>query len=168
MSSLAAGISSLCQPQSTPRPEKVKVWEPDTFDGSDPHKLRDFLVSCNLHFRDRPHIFSSDEKILFALSYLKKAATNWCEPGLMDLTNNAHWMWDFPAFINELKSNFGPHDPISDAQKALTKLMMKENSHIIKCNIEFWKFASKLDWNESALCAWYLCRLLLCFHIEVL
>ena len=50
MSSPAAGISSLCQPQSAPRPEKVKVREPDTFDGSDPCKLQDFLVSCNLHF----------------------------------------------------------------------------------------------------------------------
>jgi hypothetical protein len=32
------------------RMEKIKVREPDTFDGSDPWKLRDFLVSCNLHF----------------------------------------------------------------------------------------------------------------------
>ena len=39
MSSLAAGISSLCQPQSAPRPDKVKVREPDTFDGSDLCKL---------------------------------------------------------------------------------------------------------------------------------
>ena len=61
MSSLAAGISSLCQPPSAPKPEKVKVQEPDTFDSSDPCKLRDFLVSCNLHFRDHSHVFSSDE-----------------------------------------------------------------------------------------------------------
>ena len=81
------------------------MWEPDTFDGSDPRKLRDFLVSCNLHFRDRPHAFSSDEKkIVFILSYLKGAAIGWLEPGLMDPTNSAHWMWDFPAFINELES----------------------------------------------------------------
>ena len=52
------------------------------------------------------------------LSYLKGAAINWFEPGLMDLTNSTHWMWDFPTFINELESNFGPHDPIGDAEKA--------------------------------------------------
>ena len=85
MSDLAAGIRTLCQPHTESRPEKVKVQEPDTFDGADPCRLQDFLVSCNLHFRDRPHVFSSDEKkILFVLSYLKGAAINWFEPGLMD------------------------------------------------------------------------------------
>ena len=169
MSSLAAGISSLRQRPSAPRPEKVKVREPDTFDGSDPRKLRDFLVSCNLHFRDRAHVFSSDEKkILFILSYLKGAAINWFEPGLMDPTNSAHWMWDFPAFINELESNFGPHDPVGDAEKALTELTMKDNWKIVKYNVEFWKLASKLDWNESALCARYFRGLLLHLRTEVL
>ena len=169
MSDLAAGIRTLRQPPAAPRPEKVKVREPDTFDGSDPRKLRDFLVSCNLHFCDRPHVFASDEKkIVFVLSYLKGAAIGWFEPGLMDPTNSAHWMWDFPAFVNELESNFGPHDPVGDAEKALTELMMKDNWHIVKYNVEFWKLASKLDWNESALCARYFCGLPLRLRTEVL
>ena len=37
-----------------PKSEKIKVRDPDTFDGSNPQKLYDFLVSCNLHFRDHP------------------------------------------------------------------------------------------------------------------
>ena len=45
---------------------------------------------------------------------------------------------------------------------------MKENLHIIKYDVEFRKFASKLDWNEFALCAQYFHGLLLCLHIEVL
>ena len=129
MSDLATGICTLRQPRTESRPEKVKVWEPDTFDGTDPCKLRDFLIFCNLHFHNCPHVFSSDEKkILFMLSYLKGAAINWFKPGLMDPTNSAHWMWDFPTFINELESNFGPHHPIGDAEKALTELTMKEHS----------------------------------------
>ena len=128
MSEFAVSITSLHQPHSTSKPEKVKVQEPNTFDGSDPCKLCDFLVSCNLHFLDCPHVFSSDEKkILFILSYLKGAAINWFEPSLMDLTNNTHWMWNFSAFINELESNFGPYNPVSDAEKALTELIMKDN-----------------------------------------
>src|SRR3984885_4076910 len=169
MSDLAAGIHTMCQPQPATRPEKVKVREPDTFDGADPQKLRDFLISCNLHFHDRPHVFSSDEKkILFILSYLKGAAINWFEPGLMDPTNSTHWMWDFPIFINELEANFGPHNPVGDAEKALNELSMKENSRIVKYNVEFWKLASKLDWNESALCARYFHGLLLRLCTEVL
>ena len=148
-------------------PKKVKVQEPDIFDGADPHKLRDVLVSCNVHFRDCPHVFSSDEKkILFMLSYLKGAAINLFEPGLMDPTNSAHWMWDFSAFINELESNFGSHDSVGDAKKALTELTMREHSCIVKYNVDFWKLAYKLNWNESTHCTHYFCRLPLRLRTE--
>ena len=103
---------------SAPKSEKIKVRDPDTFDSSNPRKLHDFLVSCNLHFRDRPQIFASDEKkILFILSYLKGLALSWFEPGLDDPTNSAHWMWDYPAFLSELEDNFGPHDPVMMPRK---------------------------------------------------
>ena len=77
-------------------------------------------------------------------------------------------MWDFPVFINELEANFGPHDPVGDAEKALNELSMKENSCIVKYNVEFWKLTSKLDWNKSALYARYFCGLPLCLRTEVL
>ena len=75
----------------------------------------------------------------------------------MDPTNSTHWMWDFPTFINELESNFSLHDPVSDAKEALTELTMREHSHIVKYNVDFWKLVSKLDWNESVLCTCYFC-----------
>ena len=102
------------------------------------------------------------------LSYLKGAAINWFEPGLMDPTNSAYWMWDFPTFINKLESNFIPHDPIGDAKKALTELTMREHSCTVKYNVDFWKLVSKLDWNESTLCTCYFCGLPLHLRTEVL
>jgi hypothetical protein len=114
--------------------EKIKVREPDTFDGSDPRKPRDLLVSCSLHFQDCPNVFADNEqKILFVLSFLKGATISWFEPALMD-NNAAHWMWDFEAFIFKLESNFGPHDPIGNAENLLTNLAMSENSRILKYN----------------------------------
>ena len=77
-------------------------------------------------------------------------------------------MWDFEAFIFELESNFGPHNPISDAENLLTNLAMSENSRILKYNVKFWKLAARLDWNESALVAWFFSRLLLRLHVEVM
>ena len=77
-------------------------------------------------------------------------------------------MWKFATFINELESNFGPHDPVGDAEKALTELTMKDNGRIIKYNVEFGKLVSKLDWNESALCARYFRRLPMCLRTEIL
>ena len=148
ISRLSTSIKGLQRPSQG----KVKVRDPDTFDGSDPKKLREFLFSCNLHFRDRPSSFSSDEKkILFILSYLKGAAISWFEPGLMDIHNSAPWMWDYGNFINELESNFGPHDLVGDAEKAISLLSMKDNQRIYKYNVEFWKLASRVDWNDAAL-----------------
>jgi hypothetical protein len=144
---------------SDPKPEKIKVREPDTFDGSNSKKLRDFLVSCNLHFRDQPQVFASDEKrILFILSYLKGSALSWFEPGLNDPTNSAHWMWNYQAFLGELEGNFGPHDPVGDAEKA----------RIVKYNVDFWELASRVSWNESALHDRYYHGLLLRLCVEVL
>ena len=152
-----------------PKTEKIKVREPDTFDGSNPRKLRDFLVSCNLHFRDRPQVFASDEKrILFILSYLKGSALSWFEPGLNDPTNSAHWMWDYQAFLSELEDNFGPHDPVGDAEKSLHELSMKKTAHIVKYNVEFWELASRVSWNEAALRDRYFCGLPLRLRTEVL
>ena len=166
---LAHSITANQRPPSAPRPEKAKVRDPDTFNGSDPRKLRSFLVACNLHFRDRPYAFLDDEKkILFVISYLDGPAMSWFEPGLMDPTNSAPWMWDFEMFINELEVNFGPHDPIGDAETALTHLTMGEDSHIVKYNVEFWKLVARLDWNESALTARYFSGLPLRIRVEVL
>ena len=152
-----------------PKPEKIKVREPDTFDGSDPRKLRDFLVSCNLHFRDRPLIFASDEKrILFILSFLKGSALSWFEPGLNDPTDSAHWMWNYQAFLSELEDNFGPHDPVGDAEKALDELVMKKTARIVKYNVSFWELASRVGWNEAALRDRYFRGLPLRLRTEVL
>jgi len=152
-----------------PKSEKIKVRDPDTFDGSNPRKLRDFLVSCNLHFRDRPQVFASDEKrILFILSYLKGSALSWFEPGLNDPTNSAHWMWDYSAFLSKLEDNFGPHDPVGDAEKALHELTMKKSTHIVNYNVDFWELASRVSWNESALCDRYFNGLPLRLRTEVL
>ena len=151
---LAESLSDL-QRDSAPKAEKIKVREPNTFDGSDPRELRDFLVSCNLHFRNRPQVFASDEKkILFILSYLSDSALIWFEPGLNDPTNSAHWMWDYQAFLGELEDNFGPHDPVGDAEKALNELSMKNTTHIAKYNVDFWELASRVTWSETALCDW--------------
>jgi hypothetical protein len=165
---LSDSLRTLRQP-SAPKADKIKVREPDTFDGTTPRKLRDFLISCNLHFRNRAETFSSDEKkIIFILSYLKGSALSWFEPGLNDPTNSAHWIWDYEAFLAELESNFGPHDPIGDAEKALSDLAMKKTARITKYNVDFWELASRVEWNEAALRERYFRGLPLRLRIEVL
>jgi len=122
---------------------RTKVHEPDTFDGTDPRKLRAFLVQCELNFQDRPKAFASDHaRVTFAQSYLK---------------GNPHarplWMDNYAQFVSELKSNFGPHDPVGDAEHQLDNLSMKEGQKINKYVVEFNHLAGQVrGYGDGALC----------------
>jgi len=59
---------------------RAKVREPDTFDSTDPKKLRTFLVQCELCFQDQAKAFRLDRaKVTFAQSYLKGMTLEWFE-----------------------------------------------------------------------------------------
>lgn len=167
LTTLSSTLRTIRQPSE--KEEKIKVRDPDTFDGTNPKKLRDFLIACSLHFRERPKAFSNDEKkIIFMLSYLKGTALAWFETSLLDPTESAHWMWDFKLFVAELETNFGPHDPVGDAETALTNLRMKDTSRIIYYNTEFWRYASEINWNDAALTNRYFEGLPLRLRLKVL
>ncbi|KAG6327173.1 hypothetical protein ID866_11916, partial [Astraeus odoratus] len=98
----------------------TKVHEPDTFDGMDPKKLCEFLVG-------------------FALSFLKGIALAWFEPDLLNATPGIEPAWanNYSEFVIELTTNFGPHNPVGDAEHQLNNLLMKDSSHINKYIIKF-------------------------------
>ncbi|KAG6325779.1 hypothetical protein ID866_13310, partial [Astraeus odoratus] len=134
---------------------RTKVREPDTFDGMDPKKLCEFLVQCELNFRDRPQAFCLDsQKVSFALSFLKGIALTWFEPDLLNAIPGAEPAWanDYSEFVIELTTNFGPHDPVSDAEHQLDNLSMKDGSQINKYIIEFNCLATQVHgYGEGAL-----------------
>ena len=69
--SLAVAIRQLSQALSGPKDSRTKLREPDTFDGSNPQKLNNFLLQCELNFQDRPQAFLRDRaKVNYATSYL--------------------------------------------------------------------------------------------------
>ena len=55
--------------------------------------------------------------------------------------------------------NFGPHNPVGDAKKALNELNMKKGGRIVKYNVDSWELASRVSWNKAALHDWYFCGL---------
>ena len=96
---MANAINALVQSNV---PSRVKLREPDTFDGSDLKKLRTFLLLCKLNFRDRPDLFpDGTTKVNYVLSYLKGSALECFEPGLLDPTMPA-WASNFDLFVTEL------------------------------------------------------------------
>ncbi|KAG6326426.1 hypothetical protein ID866_12663, partial [Astraeus odoratus] len=134
---------------------RTKVHEPNTFDGTDPKKLCEFLVQCELNFRNRPQAFRLNSwKVSFALSFLKGIALTWFEPDLLNaiLGTEPAWADDYSEFVIKLTTNFGPHDPVSDAEHQLDNLSMKDGSQINKYIIEFNRLATQVcGYGEGAL-----------------
>jgi len=69
---------------------RAKVREPDTFDGTDPKKLRTFLVQCELCFQVGAKAFCQDRaRVTFAQSYLKGMTLEWFKPDLLNSSDLA-------------------------------------------------------------------------------
>ncbi|KAG6326494.1 hypothetical protein ID866_12595, partial [Astraeus odoratus] len=121
-----------------------------------PKKLCEFLIQCELNFHDRPQAFQSDtQKVGFALSFLKGITLTWFEPNLLDAIPGADPAWanDYSEFVIKLTTNFGPHDPVGDAEHQLNNLSMKDGSHINKYIVEFNHLTTQVHgYREGALC----------------
>jgi len=135
---------------------RAKVHEPDTFDGTDPKKLRTFLVQCELCFQDRAKAFHLDRaKVTFTQSYLKGMTLEWFEPDLLnsgDPADRPRWMDSWVHFVAELQSTFEPHDPIADAEHQLEHLQMKDAHRVMRYIVDFNRLASQVqDYGDGAL-----------------
>src|SRR5882724_3009400 len=131
---------------------KPKLWEPDPFDGSDSRKLHTFILQCKLNFRDHPNQFQDNTtKVNYILSHLKGSALDCFEPTLLDPIEPI-WLSDLNLFIEELETNFGTYDPVSEAEAELEGLRMHESHQATNCFIKFQQLAARVQWGEAALC----------------
>ena len=161
-SDLATTLTHLAQSLSTPKKSSdwTKVWELDVFNGSDTHKLQPFLVQCTLNFRNHPDTFSTDSaKVTFALSYLKGTVLDWFKL-LLTSGLNPSWLDNYSDFVLELRKNFRPHNPESEAKADLENLCMHENQRIVKYLVNFNCLTTHVQWGKAALC-WQLYHRLL-------
>ena len=132
-------------------PSRVKIREPNPFDGSDPKQLRTFLLQCKLNFRDCKDLFQDETtKVNYVLSYLKGSALDCFKPGLLDPLEPP-WCSDFNLFSEELEANFGTFDPVGEAEAELEGLCMQENHQAMKYFIKFMQLSSCVYWGEAAL-----------------
>jgi len=140
---------------SAPKPHQSKAHIPDTFDGSDLHKLNHFLFQCRLFFHANPSQFSTDEeKINFAMTYLSGVAQDWFEVALQqeDLGYAQPWLFTWHLFMEELRVHFGLLDPVGDAASLINNLRMKPGDKISTYNVEFMRYAVQLNWGDTVLC----------------
>jgi Retrotransposon gag protein/Zinc knuckle len=130
---------------------KAKAKEPDTFDGSDPKKLNNYILLCNLFFRSNSAYDDDSTKVNFALSYLRGTALEYFEPSILDADEVPDWMDNWSAFVRTLRVQFGPIDPTADAEDSIDNLKMQDNQHIVKYNVEFNRLAIRTRWDDSVL-----------------
>ncbi|KIK75876.1 hypothetical protein PAXRUDRAFT_18606 [Paxillus rubicundulus Ve08.2h10] len=70
-----------------------------------------------------------------------------------DLDLHPLWMNDYHKFLLELQTNFGPHDPVTDAEHQLDNLSMKDSQCINKYIVEFNHITSQVHgYGNGALC----------------
>lgn len=152
LNQIASNLTSFQTPSDT------KMKQPDAFDGSDPYKLRKFLVTVQLNINVKPKAYDTDsKKISYVLSYLSGAALDWFEPEILygNRTNPPAWLVSFPSFIKELQDNFGHFDIKGDAENRLGKLVMGKNERIVKYNTKFNQYTALVDWDNRALRFFY-------------
>ena len=137
--------------RETQSTKRAKAKEPDTFDGTDPRKLNNFILLCNLYFRSNPAYSDDSAKVTFALSYLRGMALEYFEPAITDSEEDPEWLEDWTEFIRTLRTQFGPIDPTGDAESGLDHLKMQDNQHLIKYNIEFNRLSVRTNWNDAVL-----------------
>ena len=143
-------------PNTNSRGTKARI--PDTFSGTEPDKLNNFLFQCRLYFRANPAQFDTDiAKINFAMTYLTGVAQDWFEVGLNQEDQGIHqeWLTDWNLFVDELHRHFGLSDPVGEAANMLDNLRMKPGDKISTYNVDFMRYASQLGWGNSVLCHRY-------------
>jgi len=132
--------------------EGGKLHEPEPFTGRDPKKLKAFIFQCQLYFRNSSDYDDESRRVTFALSYLRDVAQEWFEPGISGLTDAPPpWLDDWEAFLDELRTNFGPYDEIGDAEHELTNLRMRDNQRVSDYLVRFSSLAVRCPWGDAAL-----------------
>ncbi|MBW0494681.1 hypothetical protein O181_034396 [Austropuccinia psidii MF-1] len=127
---------------------------PDSFDGTQAHKLRGFIQSCQLIFHNDPeNIFSDRKKVLYSTSFLTGRAGKWIEPYLSNISNEdpSYLLNNWKLFVSQLFTLLGDPNEVSKAEQDLDNLRMKESGHVSLSIADFRSLMSIIgDWGEKA------------------
>ncbi|MBW0463369.1 hypothetical protein O181_003084 [Austropuccinia psidii MF-1] len=127
---------------------------PDSFDGTQAHKLRGFIQSCQLIFHNDPANFFSDrKKVLYSTSFLTGRAGKWIEPYLSNISNEdpSYLLNNWPLFESKLFTLLGDPNEVRKSEQELDNLRMKESGHVSLYIAYFRSLMSRIgDWGERA------------------
>lgn len=120
----------------------LKIPDPDKFSG-EKDKLREFTMQLQLKTQT---IQDEQDRLRYAISRLSGPALSQVAPFIRP--NNINLI-DITALLRILESAFGDPDRIATAEQKIDNLKQK-NKDFASYYAEFQRYASDLDWNESA------------------
>ncbi|MBW0574913.1 hypothetical protein O181_114628 [Austropuccinia psidii MF-1] len=93
---------------------------PDSFDGTQAHKLRGLSQSCQLIFHnDAENFFSDRKKVLYSTLFLTGRAGKWIEPYLSNISNEdpSYLLDNWQFFETQLFTWFGDPNEVRKAEQ---------------------------------------------------
>ncbi|MBW0540754.1 hypothetical protein O181_080469 [Austropuccinia psidii MF-1] len=127
---------------------------PDSFDGTQAHKLTAVIQSCQLIFHNDPANFFSDrKKVLYSTSFLTGRAGKWIEPYLSNISNEdpSYLLNNWKLFETQFFTLFGDPNEVRKAEQELENLRMKESGHVSLYIADFRSLMSRIGvWGERA------------------
>ncbi|MBW0488615.1 hypothetical protein O181_028330 [Austropuccinia psidii MF-1] len=106
---------------------------PDYFYGSQAHKLRGFIQSCQLIFHNDPeNFFSKRKKVHYSTSFLTGRAGKWIESYPSNISNeDPYYLLDHWKFLETQSFTlFGDPNEVRKAEQEFKSLRMKESAHV--------------------------------------
>ncbi|MBW0499666.1 hypothetical protein O181_039381 [Austropuccinia psidii MF-1] len=118
---------------SQAEPNFLKIMEKMTqFMGTQAHKLRGFIQSCQLIFHNDPeNLFSDRKKVLYSTFFLTGRAGKWIEPYLSNISNEdpSYLLNNWQLFETQLFTLFGDPNEVRKPEQELDSMRMKESGH---------------------------------------
>ncbi|MBW0561481.1 hypothetical protein O181_101196 [Austropuccinia psidii MF-1] len=128
--------------------------EPDSFDGTQAHKLGGFIQSYQLIFHnDTENFFSDRKKVRYSTFFLTGRAGKWIEPYHSNIFNEDPYylLNNWQLFKTQLFTLFGYPNKVRKSEQELDSLRMKESGHVSLYISDFRSLMSRIgDWGERA------------------
>ncbi|MBW0478011.1 hypothetical protein O181_017726 [Austropuccinia psidii MF-1] len=126
----------------------------DSFDGTQAHKLRGFIQSCQFIFHNDPaNFFSYRKKVLYSTCFLTGRAGKWIEPYLSNISNEDpfYLLNNWQLIETQLFTLFCDSNEVKKAEQELDNFRMKESGHVSLYIADFRSLIPRIgDWRERA------------------
>ncbi|MBW0475906.1 hypothetical protein O181_015621 [Austropuccinia psidii MF-1] len=122
MTQLRGKLTQAVSPRKNSKAPALKspsMKAPDSFDGTQAHKLRGFIQSCQLIFHNDPeNLFSDRKKVLDSPSFLTGRDGKWIESYLSNISNEhpSYLLNNWQLFANQLFTLFGDPNEVRKAE----------------------------------------------------